>query len=278
MSFNKIQIPLTCGAAAPHRRIWWYPTGPLTFIPIHAAGPGNHIDVSRLVICSHVTTLYSLFQAQKKRGQLVTGWPKLLTICQPNTPNRSPLPQSTTEVNKVMQIAASAGWSEENIENMNGLDATVIQVSSALDECSWVHFACHGLQHPTSGMKSAFVLHDGNLELGQIASKRLGLAQFAYLSVCQAASGLNELPGKAMHLAAGIQFAGFPGVIATMWSVHDEDAPKVAEHTYQYLLRNGLEGLDPSEAAAALNYAISHLRKDATVTMDRWAPFIHFGF
>lgn len=80
-----------------------------------------------------------------------------------------------------------------------------------------------------------------------------------------------------MHLAAGIQFAGFSSVIATMWCICDIDGPKVAEHTYRYLLRNGLGNVDVSESAAALNYAVLCLREDPTVTVDRWAPFIHFG-
>jgi CHAT domain-containing protein len=126
-------------------------------------------------------------------------------------------------------------------------------------------------------MKSAFSLHDGHLELSEIASKRLSTGQFAFLSACHAASGLQDLPGEAMHLAAGIQFSGFPSLIATMWSICDEDAPKVADHTYCYLFRNGLQRLDPSEAAMALNCAILHLRDDPNVTVDRWAPFVHFG-
>jgi CHAT domain-containing protein len=80
-----------------------------------------------------------------------------------------------------------------------------------------------------------------------------------------------------MHLAAGLQFAGFPSVIATMWGISDEDAPKVADRTYQYLFRNGMEGLDPSDAATALNRAVLDLRDDPSVTIDTWAPFIHYG-
>ena len=68
-------------------------------------------------------------------------------------------------------------------------------------------------------MKSAFVLHNGHLELDEIASKRLSKGQFTLLSACQAASGLKDLPGEAMHLAAGLQFAGFPSVIATLWRI-----------------------------------------------------------
>jgi hypothetical protein len=62
-----------------------------------------------------------------------------------------------------------------------------------------------------------------------------------------------------------------------MWSIRDEDAPKVARYTYKYLFRNGIEGLNPSDAAIALHHAVLRLRDDPSVTVDRWAPFIHFG-
>jgi hypothetical protein len=52
---------------------------------------------------------------------------------------------------------------------------------------------------------------------------------------------------------------------------------EVAKHTYQYLFRNGLQGLNPSEAATALNRAVLHLRKNHKITEDQWAPFIHLG-
>jgi hypothetical protein len=276
--FNKIQISFESNAGLPQHRIWWYPTGPLTFIPIHAAGPGGDaVDVSRIVISSYVTTLDSLFQAQKKNIQGTAGGRRLLAISQPNTPGQSAIPYCTQEVLRVVGGAASAGWAQEDIIHLHGSDATVERVSTALDTCSWVHFACHGSQDSMFGMRSAFALHNGHLELGQIASRRLSVGQFAFLSACHAASGLKELPGEAMHLAAGLQFAGFPSVIATMWGISDEDAPKVADRTYQYLFRNGMEGLDPSDAATALNRAVLDLRDDPNVTIDTWAPFIHFG-
>ena len=47
----------------------------------------------------------------------------------------------------------------------------ILSVSAALNSCFWVHLACHGFQNSNLGMKSAFVLHNGHLELGEIASK-----------------------------------------------------------------------------------------------------------
>jgi CHAT domain-containing protein len=273
--FKRIHVTLDDMHQSQHR-IWWYPTGPLTFLPIHAAGSREGtIDVSRIIISSYVTTLYSLFQSQKTNRSIQQL--KFLAISQPQTPGHSPLPQSTDEVLGVIQAACSAGWPKDNVIRLDGPDATIEHALDALDTCSLAHFACHGFQDPILGTKSAFALHNGSLELGQIASKRLSNGRFAFLSACHAASGLKELPGEAMHLAAGLQFAGFPSVIATMWGIRDEDAPKVAEHTYQYLFRNGLDGFDPSDAATALNRAVLHLREDPKITVDRWAPFIHFG-
>ena len=276
--FDALQISPGSNTTSPQHRIWWYPTGPLAFVPIHAAGPGRgSIDVSRIVISSYVPTLESLFRAKQTIQQGSVGTPKFLTISQPNTPGQCSLPESTAEAENVVGLVSSAGWPKEDILHLNGLDATVDHVSVALDACSYAHFACHGTQHSTFGMKSAFALQDGNLELGQIASKRLTTAQFAFLSVCHAATGLNDLPDEAMHLAGGLQFAGFSSVIATMWSINDEDAPKVAAYTYEYLFRNGVGRVDHTEAATALNRAVLRLREDPEVTLDRWAPFIHFG-
>jgi CHAT domain-containing protein len=224
-----------------------------------------------------VTTLQSLFnQLQKENGSVSKGQQKLLSVSQPDTPGQSSIPQTLKEADKVVQAFCLSGWLKDDIVCLQGSEATVDVVSCALDSCSWVHFACHGFQHSKLGMKSAFVLYDGHLELNKIASKRLSNAQFAFLSACQVASGFKDLPGEAIHLAAGFQFAGFPSVIATMWNIHDEVALKVADHTYEYLFRNGLQALDPSEAATALNHAILCLREDPSITVDLWAPFIHF--
>lgn len=275
---DKIGVSVTETAGLPRRRIWWYPTGPLTFIPIHAAGPGaGAIDVSRLVISSYMTNLHSLLQSQQRNSSMTTNQLSFLGVSEPETEGRSALPGPTEEVENVLHAVSSAGWSEQGIIHLHGPDATVKSVLSAVDLCSWVHFACHATKDRASGTKCALALHHGGLELGQIASKRLSAAQFAFLSASDTAVGLQHLPGEALHLAAGFQFAGFPSVIAAMTHIRDEDAAKVAYNTYQYLLRNGLQGLEPSDAAQALNLAVLRLREDPGITIDRWAPFVHFG-
>ncbi|KZP34368.1 hypothetical protein FIBSPDRAFT_809571 [Athelia psychrophila] len=176
-----------------------------------------------------------------------------------------------------MHTVSAAGWPEGKLQRFDRAQATVDEVSAALNTCSWAHFACHAMQDTRDGMESAFALHDGRLKLSVIAAKRLPSARFAFLSTCQSASGLEDSPGEAMHLSAGMQFAGFSSVIATMTTIRDEDAPIVAKHTYAYLLRNGMDNIDLTQGAAALNHAVSQLRKDPTVTIERWAPFVYYG-
>jgi hypothetical protein len=145
--FDKIQITSADTSGLPRRRIWWYPTGPLTFIPIHAAGPGNGAnDASQLVISSYVTTLESLHQAQKKTRQISQEQQKFLAISQPQTPGQNCIPQSQDEVNGVVQLLHSSGWLKDDIVCLYAPEATTGYVSDMLEACSWVHFACHGSQ------------------------------------------------------------------------------------------------------------------------------------
>ena len=81
---------------------------------------------------------------------------------------------------------------------------------------------------------------------------------------------------EAVHLAAAMLFIGFRGVVATMWSIMDEDAPLVAEKVYAELF--GGSEPDSTKAARALHHAIKHLRKErGDSRFMSWVPFIHVG-
>lgn len=50
-------------------------------------------------------------------------------------------------------------------------------------------------------------------------------AELAFLSACQTAVGDEKIPEESIRLAAGMLAVGYKGVIATMWSIRDDDAP-----------------------------------------------------
>ena len=70
--------------------------------------------------------------------------------------------------------------------------------------------------------------------------------------------------------------AGYPSVIATMWSIQDEDAPLIAEKVYAELLEGGVA--DTRKTARALHDAVAHLRdRVGEKNFARWVPYIHIG-
>jgi CHAT domain-containing protein len=117
-------------------------------------------------------------------------------------------------------------------------------------------------------------LQNGRLKLSEIAIKPLPHAEFTFLSACQTATGHDSLPEEAIHLAAGLLFAGYKGVIASMWSINDNDAPYVADEVYAYLFQE--QAPEYTRAAHALHHAVQKLRT-RNVPFVSWVPFIHIG-
>ncbi|KAJ6552423.1 CHAT domain-containing protein [Mycena vulgaris] len=154
---------------------------------------------------------------------------------------------------------------------------TIEKVQKDMKESKWVHFACHGVQN-TSPTKSALLLaRSSQLTLSNIIELSLPNADLAFLSACQTATGSQELQDESVHLTAGMLVAGYRGVIGTMWSIMDNDAPQVADDVYAYLLEAFPP--DPTKAAEALHFSIRKLREQSggKKSFLHWVPFIHFG-
>ncbi|KAG8796571.1 hypothetical protein FRC12_019078 [Ceratobasidium sp. 428] len=250
-------------------RITWCTTGPLSFLPLHAAGDYTQPNCALFDYCisSFTPTLSALLVAPPDP----TTFMGIALVAQESTLGFRRLPGTTKELDL---IAAQA----KDIETtrLEGPNATRDAVMEAMDQHSWVHLACHASQNTVDPVKSAFHLHDGSLSLGTISSRNMKNPHLAFLSACETATGDRSLSDEAIHLAAGMIMAGYRTVIATMWSVEDRDAPLVAEKFYEFMLKDGVP--DTSNAAKALHYAVSHLRqKVGVMNYKRWAPFIHIG-
>jgi len=221
----------------PH--ITWCATGPLAFLPLHAAGIYNpcgecQISVLDFIASSYTPTLSALILVHKVHNP--SEIPSVLAISQPATPHHNTLPGTVTEIRAIKNHL-----SNEKMLWLNHQEATVHSVLSALDNHSIVHFACHAVQQIEDPIKSAFSLYDGNLELATLMHKSFKNARLAILSACQTATGDNELPEEAVHLAAGMLIAGFQSVIGTMWSIDDNDAPLLVDQLYANLFRRCTE-------------------------------------
>jgi CHAT domain-containing protein len=194
--------------------LWWYPTGPFAFLPIHAAGIYNLEDgeiVADYVVSSYTPTLNALLMPLPPP----TSNFKMMTVIQPHTPGHPPLPSTYEELVRIENRAPTGCLIKLGIPEM---PSSVENVLLHLSNVSILHLACHGVQDPKNPLKSALILDGGQrLKISQIMEKPMPNALLAFLSACQTAMGDQDLPDEAIHIAASLLFAGFRGMVATMW-------------------------------------------------------------
>ena|ERR1700733_5989643 len=88
----------------PH--LTWCLSGPLTFLPIHAAGfydTGDQPKIFDYVVSSFTPSLSALLGA-KRHPPKYSPAARLLTVSQPATPGQKPLPGTLHEVNAIQTL------------------------------------------------------------------------------------------------------------------------------------------------------------------------------
>jgi len=126
-------------------------------------------------------------------------------------------PKTLPYVNQELQNIAGHVPNECLVKlGVPGAPATVNEVVSHLSAVSIAHFGCHGEQNKNP-LESSLILEDGRLKISHIMQKTAQNASLAFLCACETAMGDKDLPDEAMHLGATLLFAGFHGVVATMW-------------------------------------------------------------
>ncbi|TEB21545.1 hypothetical protein FA13DRAFT_1741788 [Coprinellus micaceus] len=250
LGISKLDRP--AGGSPP--RIWWCPTGPLSFLPLHAAGVYSYGESESI--------LDYVVKAEHAIDEGVSG---LFLTCQPKAPGASSIPGTTREVTAVFDRAS-----------LHGL---------RMEAFSSIHLACHASQNSTEFLQSRFLFHRGSLSLDSIMKQNLKNADLAFLSACQTSAGEETLSDEAVHLAAGMLAAGYRRVVATMWAIRDRYAPEIATDFYQYLWDCRTEGcgtgFDGSQSAYALHHATQQLRArlgDTEKPLLTWVPYVHFGY
>ncbi|KAF9465358.1 CHAT domain-containing protein [Collybia nuda] len=249
-------------------RLWWCPSGPFTYLPLHAAAPLGDEFVQ-----SYTPTLGALIIANKKyKEHPVDASDVMMAVGVTEVPgvhgSYSSLPSVAQELELVTTIFGA---------NTKLLDekATAENITKGMASSGWIHLACHGQQDRSNPLDSGLILYNGRLRLGQILDLDLPLSKFVYLSACETAMGDAKLVNEAMHLTGGFIAAGFQGAIGTLWSMSDVDGPKVAEIVYRTIIGNNSIP-DVKLAAKGLHLAIQKLRRDG-VPLHQWMPFIHMG-
>ena len=252
-------------------RVWWCPTGPLTLLPLHAAGDhraGDGRTVLDRVVSSYTPSLRALVDARASGRRGPDGAQRMLFVGMPTTPHQADLPNVPREARLVTRLLG------DRCTPLLGERATRDAVLDALPGHGWAHFACHGEQNLVTPSLGGVLLQDGPLTVTDLAAQRYR-GEFAYLSGCKTAVGGVNLPDEAITLAAALHHAGYRHVIATLWSVWDEEAAQVAEDVYRAVVADGT--LHADGAARALHDAVRRLRVGRRDRPSAWTPFAHTG-
>ena len=249
-------------------RIWWCPSGPFTYLPLHAAGAREN----DCFIHSYTSTLDALIQGRCKSSATKSNELKVTMLGISELPNQPylNLPSVRKELAQISDIVGN----HRTLMLVNQ-EANVKAVLEHIKTATWLHIACHGQQNPTNPLHSGLLLQDGMLELGKILDISLPTAEFTFLSACQTAMGNSNLMNESMHLVGGLVAAGFRGAVGTLWSIQDSDGPLITEMFYKTILKKGKD-LDVYETAEALSVAVKELQNSGA-SFERWVPFVHFG-
>ncbi|TEB22371.1 hypothetical protein FA13DRAFT_1778788 [Coprinellus micaceus] len=276
-------------------RVWWCPTGVLSFLPLHAAGVYSDAGsecVLDYVVSSYTPSISSLLERARNEREIVDARSGLFLTNQPKVPGYPRIAGTTREVNTIRDIMTERGVSVLKVE---GSELSVDDCLKYMEEYSSVHFACHGSQNAQDPLKSRLRLEKGALELGAIMQKNLKHADFAFLSACETSTGEEKLDNEVVHLAAGMLAAGYRRVVGTMWEIRDSHAVDVANDSYSYLMDHRKDGsgsrFDGSRSAHALHHAVRQLRAriddarevrgipdELEKSLLLWIPYVHYGY
>jgi CHAT domain len=261
-------------------RVWWCATGPLSGMPFHAASPhpahgrpadtGNGSDsVIDRVVSSYTPTLSALAYS---RGTVLGNAPKVLAVGLKDTPGHPKLAAAHLEVQAVCRWAPEAAVLRDE-------QARRETVLAGLRTHDWVHFAGHAEQDPGADDNGHLVCHDhvtaGPLTTADIADAQSASRSFlAYLAACDTARGRANLTDQAMHLAGGVQSAGFAHVVASFWPLQSNTSLLVARAFYKHL---GGRPVSHDAVARAVDHAARVAREGSPGRPSWWTPLHHIG-
>jgi hypothetical protein len=257
-------------ASSAWPRLWWSPTGPLNFLPLHAAGTSrrgeNALDC---VVSSYAPTLRMLSESRQPSAAptSTTVEPRMLLIAQSRSHALQELPGAEREA------ATLAQWFPDATPLTDGA-ATRKSILDQLPQHRWVHIACHALTDIGRPSDSHLVAYDGQVSIRDLARLHTNDGDLAFLAACETARGAPDLADEAVHLGAAFQLIGFRHVIGTLWTAADDVAAQVVDGVYGVIRANFP---DAGGTPYALHSTVRALRRRYPRVPSLWAGYAHFG-
>ncbi|MEV1110641.1 CHAT domain-containing protein [Micromonospora sp. NPDC049751] len=250
-------------------RLWWCPTGVLTLLPLHAAGPADGGDgLLDRVAPSYTASLRALTHARRAGPTAPGPVDAALFVGMPQTPGLADLPGVAREEEIVRRHLG-------RVRSLIGPAAGPATVLDALPEQPVAHLSCHGTQDLRFPTRGRLELAGGALSVRDLWRPVGRPAALAILSACETVRGGAALPDEALTLGTAFQLAGFRHVIGALWSISDALTVRLCVDLYDGLAVSG--GIAPDRAAVALHAAVRRLRAALPDHPDTWAGYAHLG-
>ncbi|KAL8805318.1 MAG: hypothetical protein Q9200_005474 [Gallowayella weberi] len=248
-------------------RVWWIPTGPLSHLPLHAAGrhtKGSNDTVLDRVVSSYASSVKALIHGRQQASQKAqdSAPSSALLVTMKDTPDRAQLHFADEETSVLESLCGSL-----NLKPIRLQVQTRQEVLSQLPASAFFHFAGHGYSDATEPSRSSLLLEDWQkkpLTMADLRDLRLNQKGLflAYLSACwTGANRAKDLDDEGINLISACQLAGFRHVIGTLWEVSDRVCVEVARMVYEMLC--GDEGLTDAAVARGLHHATRALRDES---------------
>lgn len=269
----------TPGADGLRPRVWWCPTGPLAFLPLHAAGRGTQW-LHDMVVSSTTPTVRSLLDARSdsdagsRRSGVEEGSDRVGGSDDgrdADAPGRRRFLVASTfdSTDGLLTGPLSRLTATDVVESSN-----VAGVRRQLETCDFVHFDCHGDQVLADPSQGGVRLTDGVLRVFDVSAIS-ATGEFAGLAACKTAVGGVDLLDEAITLSAALHYAGFRHVVGSLWNLAEGVAQSAFACMYDLLVTE--DGtFDPTNAARALAASVDQLRANGE-RLHSWASLIHIG-
>lgn len=268
--------PHTGGTPLP--RMWWCPTGPLTVLPLHAAGHheaggcgarGTGDRVVDHVVSSYTPTLQALLPPDRDTDTIRGPAPEDRMLVVAPEPGGVSLPSAVAERELLRTLFPGTRGTL-----LTGPDATPGRVLDEMERHRWVHFICHGDQYFADPSQGGLMVHGGRVTVVDIGA-HLREGVFAFVPACKSATGGTLLADEMISVAAALRYSGYRHVLATLWSVDDSAAERVVREVYTELTVTG--EFVPDRCAYALHRVVRRLCDEPYGRPSLWAPFVHIG-